>query len=74
MKQANIAHGPQWVKNVMPTEGNASRAENPENLPNKLLEAQDGERLDFGTAPAAVDGDKGMATLGEVDRTKNKKR
>ena len=57
VRQANIAHGPQQVNNgpipsdeeTAKTDEPASRAEN-KNRPNKLLEAQDGERMDIRAA------------------------
>lgn len=66
VRQANIAHGPQQVNNRGAAA--ASRAEEPENQPNKVLEHQHAERLDFGTAGAAVGSDPAMATVGTFDR------
>lgn len=56
-------HGPKQVNNEM-----VSRTRNNVDLQNKLLEAQDGERLDEGTAKVAISGDTAMATVGKVDR------
>ena len=67
VRQANIAHGPQQVNNRGAAA--ASRAEESENQPNKVLEHQHAERLDFGTAGAAVGSDPAMATLGTFDGT-----
>lgn len=65
VSQANIAHGPQQVNN-----GNiAPRAENIENRSNELLEVNNGERLDTGTAGAASGLDTNLETMGTVDRT-----
>lgn len=66
-RQANIAHGPQQVNNAVIA---TSRAEKSENAPNKLLEANSEKPMDKGTAAASGDGDKAMATMGEVNRPK----
>ena len=66
-KQANIAHGPQQVNNGPLPTGEPSRAREAENAQNKLLEQQNGERLDTLTAGAAIGADPAMATLGEGD-------
>jgi hypothetical protein len=62
-KQANIAAGPQQVNNGIPA---PSRAREFEKGQSKLLEGQDGERLDTRTASAAVDADPQLAALGEI--------
>ncbi len=67
VKQANIAHGPQQVNNASAEPEGASRAREKANLKNKLLEENDGERLDFGTTSAPGQADSAMATMGEVD-------
>ena len=64
-RQANIAHGPQQVNN-----GTAPAREN-EMAQNKLLEDNDGERLDTGAAGTAGRTDPDLAPLGAVDRTEN---
>ncbi len=74
VKQANIAHGPQQVNNATAPAGNPSRVRETENLQSKLLEAQDGKRLDTGTTQAAVSGDTAMATVGKINGPKNGKR
>lgn len=53
IKQTNIAHGHQQVNNGQPPTG----AENFESKPNKLLEVDDGQRLDIGAqeAPGRID-------------------
>jgi hypothetical protein len=51
-RQANIAHGPQQVNNGVPK---PVRAGNFESAQNELLETGDGERLDNGTAGAAIE-------------------
>jgi hypothetical protein len=48
VRQANIAHGPQQVNNASPIQANTSRAGEHPNVQNKLLEANDGQRLDPG--------------------------
>ena len=74
-RQANIAQGPQQVNNgTMPAaEPRAGAGEN-EKLQNELLEAQNGERLDFGTAGAAVGADTHLAAVGESGRAKIRRR
>jgi hypothetical protein len=74
VRQANIAHGPQQVNNASASPDGAPRAgENP-NLQNKLLEEKYGERLDTGTTGAPGRADPAMATVGEVDRPKDRGR
>ena len=68
VQQANIAHGPQQVNNGAVQPGEPSRAREAENPQNKLLEAQNGERLDFGAPGAAGGADSQMETLGAVHR------
>lgn len=71
-KQANIANGPQQVNNgTMPE---ASRARENKKQQSKLLEADNGERMDTGAASAAGGIDKTMATVGEIDRAENARR
>jgi hypothetical protein len=67
--QANISNGPQQVNNA--PQGSASRAENPENPQNKLLESHNAQRLDTGTTSQAINGDPAMATVGTFDRAAN---
>jgi hypothetical protein len=64
-RQANIAQGPQQVNNAMmpAAEPRAGAREN-EKPQNKLLEARNGERLDFGAPGAAVGADPQLATVG----------
>ena len=66
VRQANIAHGPQQVNNTEMAE--ASRAGNFKNQPNKVLEHQHGERLDFGAAGAASGANPTLETVGAVHR------
>ncbi len=68
VRQANIAHGPQQVNN---SAVEASRAGKSENQPNKVLEHQHGERLDFGTAGTAGFSDTQLETVGKVNRTED---
>lgn len=68
-RQANIANGPQQVNNGTSP---APRTREIENEPNELLEAGNGQRLDTGTASAAVSGDSRMETVGSVDRAAHK--
>lgn len=69
VRQANIAHGPQQVNNGGPEA--KSRAENPENQPNKLLEDRYGQGLDSQTARAAGGVDPSLETVGTVHRAEN---
>lgn len=73
-RQANIAHGPQQVNNgaAPPGEAQPSRAANATTAPSGLLEANDGERLDFRAAGAAGGADPTVAPLGEVNRPANR--
>jgi hypothetical protein len=61
IRQANIAAGHQQVNNY-------AGARKTETAPNELLEVNDGERLDPGTATTASGGDPAMATVGAVNR------
>lgn len=68
IKQANIAHGHQQINNTgihTPVHsGIRSHAGNSENEPNKLLEADHGERLDIGAQAAAGRAGQAVAALG----------
>ena len=68
-QQANIAHGPQQVNNGVPAQTATTRADacNRQLGQNELLEHQDGERLDTGTAGAAGASGAAMATVGARD-------
>jgi hypothetical protein len=70
VRQANIAHGPQQVNNSGAAD--PSRAGESENQPNKVLEHQHGERLDFGTAGAAGGADSELETVGAVNRPQDR--
>lgn len=65
-RQANVTTGPQQVNN-----GITSRARETEIAQTKLLEAQHGERVDFGAAGAAIGADPAMAPVGELDRAED---
>ncbi len=71
VKQANVAHGPQQVNNGPQPPAEASRARETENQRSKLLEQQNGKRLDGGTMHAAVGADTELAAVGEVHGTEN---
>jgi len=71
VRQANFAHGHQQVNNAPSVAGDASRTQENANMQSKLLEENDGERLDIGATGAAGQANRAMATLGKVDRTKN---
>ena len=66
-KQANISSGPQQVNNGLL----APAREEKTISSNKLLEHQHEQRLDTGTAGAAIGADKELATMGEIDRAKD---
>lgn len=70
VKQANIAHGPQQVNNGVAAQ--ASRAGTSENQPNKILEQQHGERLDFGAAGAASGVDSTLEAVEAGYRSQDK--
>lgn len=71
VRQANIANGPQQVNNSLAE--NTSRTGISENQPNKVLEHQHGERLDFGTTSATGGTDSPMETVGAINRPQDKK-
>jgi hypothetical protein len=73
VRQANIAAGPQQVNNG-PQPGEGSRARENEMTPNKLLEAQDGERLDARTTSKASAADPALEAVGAVDRAEDASR
>lgn len=70
IKQANIAHGHQQVNNGQPPTG----AGNFESEPNKLLEVDDGNVLDFGAQTASSRADQELEAVGAVHRAKNARR
>jgi len=65
IRQANIANGPQQVNNGQ----SATGAGNFQTEPNKLLEADHGERLDFGAQAAAGRGNQALEAVGAVHRS-----
>jgi len=67
IKQANIAHGHQQVNNGQPTSGAGSF----KSEPNKLLEVNDGNVLDFGAQTAPGRADQALEAVGAVHRAKN---
>jgi hypothetical protein len=74
-RQANFANGQQQVNNGVtngPREGARAGETQPE--PNKLLEANDVERLDTGAKGSAGGADPQMATLGAVNGTAKRRR
>ncbi len=71
IRQANIAHGHQQVVNGTKPEQYAqahAHAGSFQTEPNKLLEAQHGERLDIGAQAAAGRADQALETVGAVHR------
>ncbi len=76
-RQANINNGGQQQVNngtAPPTAGPTSHAAKMETEPSKLLEAPSGERLDFGATGKAGRAHPRMATVGAVNRTKDRGR
>jgi len=71
VRQANIAHGPQQVNNASAQPGESSRARESENQQNKLLESQNGDRLEFGKADAAKETDSSLEAVGALHRPKD---
>lgn len=72
VKQANIAAGHQQVNNTYASAsahtGISSQAKNSQTEPNKLLEADHGQRLDFGTQGQAGRADQDLETVEAVNR------
>ena len=66
-KQANVTTGPQQINNGAAALSHAREIESEQS---KLLEHQHGQRLDIGTAGAAIGSDSTMATVGKIDRAK----
>jgi hypothetical protein len=74
VQQANISNGPQQVNNGHPAATAKevpapARAEQSDTLPNRLLEANDGERMDTRAQGAAGRADQELAPMGGVDGT-----
>jgi hypothetical protein len=59
IQQANLSNGHQQVNNTSTRES--------ENQQNELLEAQHGERLDFGAQAAPGEDDQAVEAVGEID-------
>ena len=71
-KQANISSGHQQINNGTPAP--ASHVGKIKNPQYKLLEVNDGERLDTRTKTTASSIDSDMETVGKINRTKNSRR
>ena len=73
VKQANIAAGHQQVNNTYASAsahtGISSHTENSQTEPNKLLEADHGQRLDFGAHAAAGRANQRVEAVGAVHRS-----
>jgi hypothetical protein len=68
--QANIATGPQQVNNGPATdEPTRARAREIESEPSKLLEQQNAERLECGTAGSTGSADSPVAAVASINRT-----
>jgi hypothetical protein len=61
-KQANVTSGPQQINNGL-------AREHPADVPNKLLEQANDERVDTTTQSSAIGSDPSMATVGTFNRT-----
>lgn len=70
VRQANIAAGPQQVNNAI---GEGPRARELESKQGKLLEAQNGERLDSGAKGAASAANPQLEAVEAVHRTKDRR-
>jgi hypothetical protein len=71
IRQANMTTGPQQVNNYAATPsttGRQSGAENSQSAPNKLLEADHGQRLDIGAPAQAGRGHQALEAVGAVHR------
>jgi hypothetical protein len=64
VKQANVAHGPQQVNNGTSPAAELSRARESEKQQSKLLEQDNGERVDTGTRSTTIGADSTLATVG----------
>lgn len=71
-KQANVTTGPQQVNNGVPAPSPAREIEIEQTQ--LLTEDHHGQRLDIRAPGEAISLDPAMATLGEVDRPKNRRR
>jgi len=71
VRQANIANGPQQVNNAPAQPAESSRARESKNQQNKLLESQNGDRLEFGKADAAKETDSSLEAVGALHRPKD---
>lgn len=67
IRQANIAHGHQQVNNGQ----TCPRAEKSETAPNKLLEVDNGNRLEHGAQTTAGRADPHLETVGAIDRAED---
>lgn len=66
VRQANVANGPQQVNNYPASHAHAGRNDC---SPNKLLEQQPNEWVDARTAPTAIETDKTMEAMAQIDRS-----
>ncbi len=71
VRQANIAAGPQQINNGMAAPSRTRESESP---PSKLLEANDGERMDTGAASAPGGANQDMEAVAAVHRAANTRR
>lgn len=68
VRQANISAGPQQINNAAPS-CKPARARKYKKPQNKLLEADNGKRLDIRSTGATVFADPELETVGKVDRS-----
>jgi O6-methylguanine-DNA--protein-cysteine methyltransferase len=68
VKQANFAQGPQQVNNATASANVGSPAPRNEKSQNELLEAKQGERLDFSAKSQASGTHSAVAAVGALDR------
>lgn len=66
VRQANISAGPQQINNAVPVCKPTCARKN-KKPQNKLLEANNGKRLDIRSTGAAVSADRELETVGKVD-------
>ena len=74
VRQANIAHGPQQVNNGSAALAAPAGLPRIENSQNKLLELQNGERMDFRTAGAPSAAYSRVAAMDALDGSQDRRR
>lgn len=74
VRQANIAHGPQQVNNGATSAESVPRAREMEKAQNKVLEHQDGGRLDIRAKGTAISVDSTLEAVGALHRAQDEGR